>query len=489
MKLSRIASARSITRKALIGVVVSEEGLSDLEALLPELPLEGTPDLSGFKGKKDDSLFFHSRDGQPLLVIGAGAGDSLTADGLRNLGAQICDKAREKKWGEIAFVHVPMAGFSLRDQVLPVVEGIALANYRFAEYLSEKKKEKSPLIDKIQVLSTDSGIKKDLDRLAIVAENTHLCRDMVNRGTDHAGPEDVAREAQKLKKKKNVTCQVYGPKEIERMGMGLLHAVSMGSRRPPRFVLLTYRGAGKQDPFLALAGKGITFDSGGVNLKRTGHIETMRMDMAGAATVLYTFKAAVELGIRKNIYALLPLTENMLSRLSFLPGNVYRAYDGTTVEIGNTDAEGRLVLADAMAYAADKLKPAAIIDVATLTGACVVTFGETVAACMTTVDDMHESLTEASQSTGEKIWRLPFFEDYDDRMKSDIADISNMSTEKNAGTISAGVFLRHFTKDIPWAHLDIAGAAWYSKKRGYRPKHATGFGLRLLLEFVESWEG
>ncbi len=488
MKLSRIPSIKSLSSKALICVVVSEEGLPELETLLKELPIQGTPDLSGFMGEKDDSLFFHSRDGQPLLLSGVGPAESCTTERLRNLGAGICNRARDKKWNEIACVHIPVPGLSLRDQLLPVTEGIALANYRFVEYVSDKNKEKSPLLDKIQVLSTDTGIKKDLDRLSVVARNTHMCRDMVNRGSDHAGPEDVAREALKLKKLKNVTCQAYGPKEIERMGMGLLHAVSMGSRRPPRFVVLTYRGAGKQEPFLALVGKGITFDSGGVNLKRTGHIETMRMDMAGAATVLYTFKTAVELGLKKNLHALLPLTENMLSSLSFLPGNVYRAYDGTTVEIGNTDAEGRLVLADAISYAADKLKPAAMIDVATLTGACIVTFGETVAACMTPFDDMHNALTEASQSTGEKIWRLPFFEDYDDRMKSDIADISNMSSEKNAGTISAGVFLRHFTKEVAWAHIDIAGAAWYSKKRGYRPKHATGFGLRLLLDFIESWQ-
>jgi leucyl aminopeptidase len=211
------------------------------------------------------------------------------------------------------------------------------------------------------------------------------------------------------------------------------------------------------------------------------------MDMAGAAAVLYTMKTLAELKIKKNVTAVIPLAENMVSSTSYRPGDIFKSYSGKTVEIGNTDAEGRLILADAISYMEKEIKPDAIVDVATLTGACVVTFGETVAAYLSNDDKMAEIIEEASRETGEKLWRLPFFDDYDERMKSEVADLSNMAAEKNAGTISGAVFLRNFVEKAKWTHIDIAGTAWYSKQRGYRPKNATGYGVRLLVDFVKKW--
>jgi leucyl aminopeptidase len=199
-------------------------------------------------------------------------------------------------------------------------------------------------------------------------------------------------------------------------------------------------------------------------------------------------KSLAELKVVKNVTAVMPLTENMLSNNAFRPGDVFTGYSGKSVEIGNTDAEGRLILADALAYMEKEIKPDVIVDLATLTGSCVMTFGETVAAYLSENDTISAALEASSVKTGEKIWRLPLFEDYDERMKSDIADLNNMSSEKNAGAIAATVFLRNFVEKTPWAHIDIAGTAYYSKARGYRPKNATGFGVRLIVELIQNWK-
>jgi leucyl aminopeptidase len=293
----------------------------------------------------------------------------------------------------------------------------------------------------------------------------------------------IASEAKNIKVK-GLSISVLGKKDLEKLNMGLILAVNRGSKIPPALVVMKYTGDPKSSKYTAFVGKGLTFDSGGMNLKPSGHMETMRMDMSGAAAVLYAVKSIAELKLNVNVYGVMPLTENMLSNDSYRPGDIFKSYSGKTVEIGNTDAEGRLILADALAYTEKVLKPAFIIDLATLTGAVVTTFGETVAAYLSTSEDLSEYIRISSEETGEKTWRLPFYQDYEDRMKSDIADISNVSSEKNAGTITGGVFLKSFISNTPWAHIDIAGTAWYSKKRGYRPKYATGYGVRLLSEII-----
>jgi leucyl aminopeptidase len=212
----------------------------------------------------------------------------------------------------------------------------------------------------------------------------------------------------------------------------------------------------------------------------------MRQDMAGAAAALYAVKAIAELGLKKNVIAVLPLCENMISNDSYRPGDIFKAFSGKTVEIANTDAEGRLILADALAYAEKKYKPDYIIDIATLTGACLVCFAEYIAAVVSTDDKLAEAIFRAGEETGDRVWRLPLYKEYDEDLKSDIADIKNVSTARNAGTILGGVFLKNFIKDTPWAHIDIAGTAWYSKNRGYKPKYATGFGVRLFVELIKN---
>ncbi len=292
--------------------------------------------------------------------------------------------------------------------------------------------------------------------------------------------------AGKLSGMKGVSCRVYGKSELEKLKMGLLLAVSRGSKYPPRLVVIKYTGNPKSKKQIAVVGKGITYDSGGMNLKPSASIEDMRSDMAGAAVCLYAVKAAAELKLKKNVVAVLPLCENMLSNNSFRAGDVFKAFNGKNVEIGNTDAEGRLILADAVAFTEKNLKPDCIIDIATLTGACLVCFGEFIAALLSNNDRLAEAVFKAGEKTGEKLWRLPLDKDYDDLIKSDIADVKNVGQGRNAGTIVGAAFIKRFIKDVPWAHIDIAGTSWYSKARGYKPKYATGYGVRLFVELFKN---
>lgn len=449
--------------------------------------LKENADLSFFKGKQGEIALFPFARHPTIILCGIGEPKEADAESLRRAGAAAASVCRDKAVDTAHCVIPSVNGMEESAVLAALTEGFFLANYAFDRY---KKKKEDNGKHPVRRLVAYTGVRDAsliLNRITTICRNTLLCRDLVNETSEQSDAEGIAREALALKRLPKVSCRVYGRRELEKMKMGLLLAVNRGSGRPPRLVVLTYLGAGRGKPSIAIIGKGITFDAGGMNLKPTGHIEDMRTDMAGAAAALYAFKSAAELGLKKNIHAVLPLTENMLARDSYRPGDIYTAFNGMTVEIGNTDAEGRLILADALAYTEKTLKPSAIIDIATLTGACLVTFGEIAAGYVATDDSIASLLEEASRATGEWIWRLPLFKDYEENVKSDIADVCNVSPEKNAGTIMGGMFLKQFVTTSTWAHIDIAGTARHSKPRGYRPKHATGFGVRLLVDVIERW--
>ena len=267
--------------------------------------------------------------------------------------------------------------------------------------------------------------------------------------------------------------------------MGLLLAVNRASSRDPTFMLIEYKGDPKAHDLTVLVGKGITFDTGGLNLKPTGSMESMKCDMAGAAAVLGVIQAAAALGIKKNITGVIAATENSIGSRSYKPGDVYCGYAGKSVEIGNTDAEGRLILADALAYAVKNLKPSRIIDLATLTGAVEVALGNEAIGLLSNHDVLADLLIRSGSSTGERVWRLPLYEEYKDLLKSDVADIKSTGG-RTAGCITAAIFLHEFVGKTPWAHLDIAGTAYLNEAKRYQPKHATGVGVRLMLSLLES---
>ena len=474
-----------------IALFLTEEYRDEIDKQIPdELSfIKERINLDYFKGKRGETIFLPFTDIPNIIIAGIGKAKEIQKESLRNCASHITAICKKRKIKTIHIIAPEIDALSNLDALSSIAEGLYLSDYSFTKYKSKKKNNNSFTIEKAffptKLMRKVSAMLAEIE---ITCRNTHLCRDLGNEISYISNPLAIAAEAKKISKAKNISCIIYGRKEIEKMKMGLLQAVSRGSEYPPQLVVLRYRGNPRSKKFIAIIGKGITFDSGGVNLKPTGHIEDMRSDMCGAATCIYTIKAAAELKLKKNIYAVIPLCENILSSKSYRPGDVYKAYNGMSVEIGNTDAEGRLILADALAFTEKKLKPAYIVDIATLTGACLISFGEIVAALLTMEDSLAEVIFNAGEETGERVWRLPLYKEYDEEIKSDIADVNNIASNRNAGTIIGAVFLKNFVKKTPWAHIDIAGTAWWSKKRGYRPKHATGFGVRLLIELFKKLE-
>ena len=481
---------QAFKKEDVVILFLGEQGRAGLKKTLPgELSyIEKRLNLSFFKGKQAELMFFPFADHPAIILCGMGKKEEIDAESLRRSAAGIVSLCRDKSIDHVKVMVPEMAAIDGGRVLSAIAEGIYLANYGFDKYKTKTNDNGKPLLKSATFHTGVKNASSLLKRVEIISRNTLLCRDLVNETSEKSDSRGIARGAKALDKIPGVTCTIYGKKDIEKMKMGLLLAVNRGSKKPPQLVVLRYRGNPRNRKFIALVGKGITFDSGGMNLKPSGHIEDMRTDMAGAAAVMYALKSAAELKLPWNLYAVLPLTENMISNDSYRPGDVFTAYNGTTVEIGNTDAEGRLILADALAFTEKRLRPDWIIDMATLTGACLTTFGELVAGYVTTDEGMGKILEEAGTATGELIWRLPLFKDYEENVKSDIADICNVPAERNAGTIMGGIFLKTFVKTKRWIHIDIASTARATKQRGYRPKNATGFGVRLLVEAVTNWK-
>ncbi len=470
-----------------IVLFITEEGLKDRSGLMKNKLsyIFEKIDFKFFKAKKSETMFIPFSENPNIIICGLGSAEKADSESVRNSAAAITALCRSRNMDTINILIPEIKNFTESRLLRLIAEGIYLSNYSFSKYKSKNSEDEKHPIKKALFYTDEKLSSAILNEVKIISGNTILCRDLVNETSDKITPLRIAKEAKKLSSINGISCRVYGKKEIEKMRMGLLLAVNKGSKIPPQLVVLEYTGNPKEKKSIAIVGKGITFDSGGINLKPSGHIETMRMDMSGAAAVLYALKSAAELKLKKNIVAVMPLTENMLSNEAYRPGDIFKAYNGKSVEIGNTDAEGRLILADALAFTEKKLNPDYIIDLATLTGACLVTFGETVAGMLSNNDHLAKIIEESAEATGEKVWRLPLYSDYDEPLKSEIADLCNISADRNAGTIIGAVFLKNFINDKKWAHIDIAGTAWYSKQRGYRPKNATGFGVRLLIETLK----
>ena len=340
----------------------------------------------------------------------------------------------------------------------------------------------------ITVLAEKDAILRPMRKGArageVIARSVVMGRDMVNAPASDMTPTIMAAKARGLSQKFGLRLQVLERTQMERLGMGALLGVASGSTQPPKFIILEYHGGGKK-PFIALVGKTVTFDSGGISLKPAQNMETMKDDMSGGAAVLGVMQAAAEFKLPLNIVALLPATENMPSGSAYKPGDVLRTMSGQTIEIINTDAEGRLILSDGLAYAC-KYKPALIVDIATLTGACSIALGHEAIGMLGNNDTFKQKMREAGEKTGERVWELPLWEGYYDYIKSDIADMKNAGG-RAGGVITASALLSRFVQKYPWVHLDIAGTAWTEKNRPYTPKGATGIGVRLLTQFLRDY--
>ena len=453
-------------------------------------------ELGNFRGKDGELLTFQTerKIASPLLILaGLGQVKKLSLERYRRAAANAARRATSLSRKHLAF-EVPLApGGVAGFRPLPgelasaIAEGAVLSGYQFDRYITDKDRKKHlarvTLFDPSEASARIN--KRILDRTRIICEATCFARDLENAPANEIYPETLADAAKASASRYGFHVTVWDKKRIEREGFGGLLAVNSGSARPPRFIIIEYDGGAKGADTIVLVGKGITFDSGGISIKPASGMAEMKMDMSGAAAVMGVLEASARLKLPLHIVGLIPSTENMPGGSAMRPGDIITHYGGKTSEVDNTDAEGRLILADALAYAG-KFKPAAIIDLATLTGACVVALGSHATGMMGTDDTIMESLKKAGEKTYDRVWQLPLFEEYEKQIKSDIADVKNVGG-RWAGAITAALFLKKFVGEHSWVHLDIAGTAILEEELPYAPKGGSGAGVRLLVEFLTSW--
>ncbi|WP_198782429.1 leucyl aminopeptidase [Shewanella putrefaciens] len=427
--------------------------------------------FSGKQGEILEILVPSEIDAKRVLLVGIGDAKNLTPGDINTLGGNIAAKLETVPQ---ATVRVLTQGLTTPLFAAELAHGIELRSYRYTQFKANDRAEKNYQMG-VDDLSLNQKHHKNLQA---VEAGVFLARDLTNAPAGIMYPETFANEARKLKSL-GVKVTVLEAKDIERLQLGALAAVGKGSERQPKLVVAHWPGS--KDAPIALVGKGITFDSGGYNIKATGtSIARMKSDMAGAATVLGTVKAMAIQKAPVNVVAIMPMAENMVSGHAMIPGDVIKTAQGLTVEVLNTDAEGRLVLADGLWYARENYKPSIIVDVATLTGSKVGALGSVYAGLFTDSEALVQQLTYAGQQVGEKVWRLPLDQAYGDELKSTIADLKNTGKEGSAGASSAAMFLKRFAGEQPWAHLDIAGNALTATDTAVVPAGATGYGVRLL---------
>jgi len=435
-----------------------------------------------FSGLEGQHAVLHLSSMQ-LHVFGLGPEKDITHETIRKAGGSMANQALCLKRSKfMVSLDVPKVG--AKESARALTEGLVLGAYRFDKY---KKKEKDGIHVQhvtLYTASKEKGLRAAVKDAEITCTATNYVRDLQMENADVATPLYLEKQARALAKKHNLKITVCDEPMLRRLGAGLLLAVAKGSAYPARLIILEHRGAPTKKEKTAIVGKGITFDTGGLNLKPTKFIETMREDMSGAAVVLGTMQAVASLKLKKNVVGVLAVAENAIGSRAYKPGDVYTSMSGITVEIGNTDAEGRLALADALTYVETKIKPTQIVDVATLTGAVIVALGDHVAGITGMDHAMIHALQDAGEKTFERVWPLPLYKEYVREVKSSVADINNINYGRKAGCIMGAAFLSKFVTKTPWSHIDIAGTSWLETSRNYYKEGATGFGVRLLVEWL-----
>jgi len=454
--------------------------------------LRQSVDSKAFVGKESETLLFQTGTGMPasrILLVGLGDWTEACIGTLRSGAAEAGRVLHQQRVTDaaLALCEPPSAKCKPDHVWQALAEGLLLSAYRFDRYLTQKRDELPPPLETVRILvdresEVDTAVSA-IDKAQQICRGVTLARDLVNEPGNVKSPQFLADQAQALAEKHDLVCTVLDQEQLAREGFGALLAVAQGSARPPRLIILEYRGGDPQDKPLVLIGKGVVFDSGGISLKPGEKMDEMKMDMAGAAAVFGAMDAVAGLRLPINLVAIVPAVENLPSATAYRPGDIISSLSGQTIEVLNTDAEGRLILADALAYAR-RFEPRAIIDLATLTGACVIALGHEASAVFSNRDELARQLIEAGESSGERLWQLPLWESYNKQIKSDIADVKNTGG-RPAGTITAAAFLQKFVPECDWAHLDIAGTAWEEKGVACCPKGATGVGVRLLVDFVQ----
>ncbi len=445
-----------------------------------------------FEGKLNQTAVVYTSKGVPakrIIMLGLGKKKELNAEKLRGAFAKAAQQVRNLKLKEFA-VSFDLDVKSLTLDVLSeaAVEGVLLGLYQFTPYKTQER-DNIRKVENLTIVDESAERLKIIERAAKTAETVSgaVCfvRDMVSTPANEMTPTDMAARAKSIAGRSPIKCRVLDMDQIKKIGMNAFLGVARGSDQPAKFIILEYRGGGKEENPVVLVGKGLTFDSGGISLKPAEKMDEMKSDMSGGAAVMGVVKAAAALKLKLNVVGLIPATENLPGGRAYKPGDILKSLSGKTIEVLNTDAEGRLLLADALTYAG-RFKPAAIVDVATLTGACIIALGEHVIGMLGTDEKLKTRIRNAADLTGERVWELPLWEDYHEMIKSTVADYKNTGG-RTAGTITAAAFLSKFVGDYPWVHLDIAGPAWLSRDMPYAPKGASGVGVRLLVSLLRNW--
>ena len=467
-----------------------EELLLDLDDLV-EGTLSRATQSKEFTGRKGEVLLLHSGSqttAERILLVGLGKESAFSLHSLRQVTSSAVKLLAGKQLGSFALAlpQLPIKKTDFDERIQAIAEGILLADYRYDRYLSKAKSEQPISLTQIDLLISDKESSKTARTAVAVAEaiSSGVCfaRDLVNAPGNLKSPEYLAMQAVAMAEKVGVSAQLLDRRELERQGFGAMLGVAQGSEREPYLIVLEYRGGDEAEQPIALVGKGVTFDAGGISLKPAEKMDEMKMDMGGAATVLGAMQAAAQMQLPINLVAVVPTVENMPSGTAFRPGDILTSLSGKTIEVLNTDAEGRLILADALTYIS-RFKPRVVIDLATLTGACIVALGNHAAAVLGNHDGLIRQLLKAGERSGERLWQLPLWEEYTQQIKSDFADVKNTGG-RAAGTITAAAFLQQFADKYKWAHLDIAGMAWAEQGKAGQPKGGTGFGVRALIEYL-----
>ena len=448
-----------------------------------------------FGGRPDETLLIHT--GEPsgparILLAGLGKPANISLSRLRQAASAAVALLKQKNITRACFSqeNLPIRKATSTQQAQAIAEGILLADYHYNRYLSTDSNKNKPL-EQITLLAADTKainlLRQGVDTAEAICAGVHLARDLVNAPGNLKSPEFLAMQAVAMAEKNRIKAHLLDRTRMQDLGFGALLGVAQGSTRPPYLIVLEYQGGPTGTAPLALVGKGVTFDTGGISLKPADKMDEMKMDMGGAATVIGTMLAAARLKLPVNLVAIVPAVENMPSGTAIRPGDILTSLSGKTIEVLNTDAEGRLILADALTYV-ERYNPRAVIDLATLTGACIIALGNQAAAILGNDDKLIDRLLKAGQRSGERVWQLPLWEEYDGQIKSDFADVKNTGG-RPAGTITAAAFLQKFADQYNWAHLDIAGMAWEDKGKAGAPRGGTGFGVRLLIDYLRHEAG
>lgn len=448
--------------------------------------------IEDFEGKEKQTVLIYTGENR-IILSGLGLKNDLTLEKVRKATARGVKKTRSLKIRKIAIEILQdqtLEGVQIEDIARAETISSLLALYSFDKYFTKKDSKDPKGIKEIMLFSQYHSLEKyskEIERGiytgCIIGESTNFARDLGNEPSNIIYPESLANLVSKRQKERNYSVEILDKQKLTKLKMGGVLEVARGSSREPRFLILKYNGGAKNEKPIVIVGKGVTFDSGGISIKPSAGMALMKVDMGGGAAVIGVFEAISQLKLKQNVIGLIPCVENMPSGNSFKPGDVITAYNGMTIEVDNTDAEGRLILADALSYAS-KYTPKYVIDMATLTGASIIAIGSVASIIMGNDQDLVNKLIAAGEQTYDRVWQLPLWDEYDRMINSEIADVKNTGQSRQAGTIMGGMFLKRFIGNYPWAHIDIAATAMRDSESDYDPKNATGSGVRLVTQFL-----